>query len=236
MTFLSVFFDASGNADDPSITALFVSGFISTEHKWIRFEREWNTLLREYDIKVFRMSKFYAEYRERRDERDAFLKSAVGIIRRCTRQSFSSGVDLASHRTYAAAYDLHLVEAYPYALAAVKVIAQVGKYFKRRDEGDRTTFVFEDGDLHKGRFITALKSVVPQLTPLFGTKAQFAPLQAGDLLAWHHARLIRDKRVPPGDALALLARQQPKDGTWGIHDADWFQRTCHRWPKRATRP
>lgn len=57
MATFAAYFDASGHPD--SGTALFVSGFVSSEKKWLLFEQEWAALLAGYRITPpFHMKEF----------------------------------------------------------------------------------------------------------------------------------------------------------------------------------
>jgi hypothetical protein len=50
MTMFTAYFDASGSAAGTSV--LFVSGFVASTDKWLRFETEWAALLDEFNIKA----------------------------------------------------------------------------------------------------------------------------------------------------------------------------------------
>ncbi len=45
---LIAYFDESGSKDTPFLT---MAGYLSSEHKWKRFEREWAKTLKEYGAK-----------------------------------------------------------------------------------------------------------------------------------------------------------------------------------------
>ena len=96
MTMSTAYFDASGSPAGTSV--LFVSGFVASTDKWLRFEAEWAALLDEFNIKgSFHMREFapgvgqYASWKNDLDKRIEFLGSAIRMIKRRTNKSFSSG-------------------------------------------------------------------------------------------------------------------------------------------------
>jgi hypothetical protein len=232
-----VYFDASGRSDDPTIRAVFVSGCISTEAKWLRFDEAWRALLGKHRMaRPFRMSKFYAEWLDRPKERAEFVCDAIKIIKRYTRKTFSSGVGLAAHRKTAAERHLPLWVNDPYALCATKVVAQVGRWIKNRDVQKKIAFVFETGDLGQGAFITSLEDARVRINPNFASKADVSPFDAGDLIAWVHARSVgrhlAGKRNDVEEFARAIARQLPGRERWGWHDAAWFATHSPKWPHR----
>ena len=125
---LTAYFDASGKPDDPNVRYLFVSGFISTEHKWRRFEAPWRAFVEDCGMEYFRTSKFFAQWRDRPAERDALLLRGAKIVRQFTRQSFSCGLDLVAHRQYVATHAIPNGAEYPFALAGTIAIGRVLRY------------------------------------------------------------------------------------------------------------
>src|SRR6266852_3977900 len=76
------YFDASGHPDDSE--SLFVSGFVSTGEKWLKFEQEWNSLLSGYGIVApFHMKEFapgvgqYASWKDDKHRRAELLEKAI---------------------------------------------------------------------------------------------------------------------------------------------------------------
>jgi hypothetical protein len=218
---LGAFFDASGRSDDKTVPALFVSGFVSSEKKWLRFETEWLSLLTEYDIpRPFRMSKFYADYRDRPEARAAFLRAALRIIKRGTYKSFSSGVFMEAHKQASKQYVLPPVIADPFALCGLKVIAQVGIWIRNQNVTKPIIFVFESGDLGRGNLLKAVRGLKVGLEPIFASKKNIVAFDPADMVAWVHARLAR--RYLEGkrqDEIMTVARelslQLPGRDRWG---------------------
>lgn len=216
---------------------MFVSGCVSTEKKWLRFETEWGALLQRAGVRrPFRMSRFYAAYRDRPDERAEFIDDALKIIKHRTNKTFSSGVDLAAHRKAAAERNLPLWVGDPYALCATKAVAQVGRWIKNRNVQKRMAFVFESVDLGKGKFITSLKDAGVRINPNFASKQEVPAFDAGDLVAWVHARTVgrhlAGKRNDVEAFARAIALQLPGREAWGWHGSQWFDEHCPQWPSR----
>src|SRR5207249_3510830 len=155
------YFDASGTPDQG--VSLFVSGFVSSEAKWLKFEKRWLALLGEYDIKSpFHMKEFtagikqYAAWKDDKPRRQRFMEEAVGIIKRHTRKSFSSGMLLSDFRAWLSEYVVPDYLCYPFVLCSFSVIRQLHKWLERNDISGKMALVFEDGDKHKGKLYDAL--------------------------------------------------------------------------------
>lgn len=96
----AAFFDASGKPKPGEV--LFVSGFVSTEHKWVRFDEQWRALMKRWDIKKpFHTTHYargqgsdYARFRDNDAERVAFESEAIPIIKRNTNKPFSFGIPI----------------------------------------------------------------------------------------------------------------------------------------------
>src|SRR5206468_1768076 len=121
------FFDASGKPQDP---VLYVSGFVSTEKKWLRFEKEWRALLSRFGIKgLFHTSEYvrgvgedYKHFIRNDARRIEFEAKAVSIIKRNTLKPFSYGVILADHRAIAARYVLPFGFERPYSFCGLQSV------------------------------------------------------------------------------------------------------------------
>lgn len=250
MTMFTAYFDASGHPDGSPV--LFVSGFVSTVEKWLRFETEWADLLQRYGIEgPFHMKEFapgvgqYAKWKDDQPKRRAFLVEAIRILKHRTNKSFSSGVIIQDLAEVNRLYRLPRLNQFPYPLCAIHVIWQVLDWIarsirsRRVGQADRIAFVFEDGDKHKGVLIDELDKLGVRPLPIFTSKPEAVPLQAADFVAWEHARLAKD--VTKGGAwkirgsFAALARQIPNDGSWGIHDKATLLMNCEKknYPRRT---
>ena len=91
------YYDASGTQHDKG-GALVVVGLASTENRWRRFEREWDALLREYEISAFHMTEYahskgeFESWKGDEARRSEFLERALNVTARNTHKLFAAGV------------------------------------------------------------------------------------------------------------------------------------------------
>ena len=78
------YFDASGHPD--SGTVLVVSGFVSSDARWERFERQWNEVLAAAGIRVFHMRDFtqstgeFEVWKGDEEKRKSLLSDLIEIV------------------------------------------------------------------------------------------------------------------------------------------------------------
>jgi hypothetical protein len=242
------FFDASGKENDPLV--MYVSGFISTEQKWRKFEAQWKALLTRYGISgPFHCAKYVAgnglEYRQFRDDptRDAFEARAIAIIKRNTLKPFSMGLVLPDYWKTVATYKLPQAEERPYSFCALQGLYRIITWMGKRDRSRRSRLsprlrpgmfhlVYEDGDDGQDLFSNAVHAEIG-LRPNFLPKTACVPFQAADILAWRHARLMKDlRRVEAGgerprrEFFDGLFDQLPHTDTCGYSDEPKLSEYC----------
>jgi hypothetical protein len=221
------FFDAAGSQDDGK-AAIFVSGFVSTKGRWDRFQACWIELLKKHGIaKPFHMSEFacghgqYASWREDKARRQDFLTKAIDITLRNVLWSFSSGILLADYDRVNQEYRLSEARGEPYAMCAIGTTQRMITWMEKRDI-ERCVAIYEDGDNGRGDFIERYRAVTGH-SPHMAKKGEFAPMEAADMLAYEHAKLVRDKetgRAKSRDDVRVPFRRFEADGriSWGYHN------------------
>jgi hypothetical protein len=198
MIVFNAYFDASGSSKNKlSSATLYVSGFVSTENQWGKFEVEWPKLLTKHGIIApFHMTDFedpngpYSDWSQ--DERDDFLLEALALINRRTAKPISFGVVVKDLERVYKEFDVPVQEQYlPYAFCGREVMIEVAQWILNRErkgrfaETDRIGIVFEYGDDGADQLAhIALYDFKYALT--FLTKDQADEFQACDLLAWEH--------------------------------------------------
>src|SRR6266566_4118790 len=182
------FFDASGKPQDP---VLYVSGFLSTEKKWLRFEKEWRALLNHFEIKgLFHTADYvrgvgddYRQFLHNDERRIEFERKAIAIIKRNTLKPFSYGIILADHREMVARYELPYGFERPYSFCGLQGVYWIVLWMKKK----------------KG----------------LSLEDKVHPFSAADILAWRHARLIREHEAqaprPRREFFGGLFKQLPHD-------------------------
>lgn len=177
----SLYLDDGGHpADRPQVIA---SGFVSTEEKWLAFEPEWVSAVKEIGLgDVFHMAEFEQAFRGK-PEKWGILNNLISIVMKHTIGTFISIVDMADYRRVNEEYPLEECIGKPYAIAARCVAAGINKWKAAEFKKDDRLLVFlEDGTLHRGDMEEVFKRdalPVPQPVP----KATPA-VQPADLLSW----------------------------------------------------
>ena len=225
MAMFTAYFDASGKPHDP--TVFLVSGFVSSERKWLRFEDEWAAFLKEWGIRgtfhttdyiKAQMGTHYEQFHGNDPLRDEFERRAVKVIRRGIRKPVSCGLLLEDYRRVLAEY--RLPDAFghfrhPYSLCAIHCTLAVVFWGDRRmKSNDLLEFIYEDGDDDKGFFIKEFKKINGE-PPIFRTKDKHPQFQAADILAWRHARLLKitkgNMRKDKRHAFSTIFREWPHE-------------------------
>jgi hypothetical protein len=237
---LSAYFDASGHPDMPA-GAMFMSGFVSTDEKWLKFERAWLRLLEENEIdSPFHMTDFaggwkqFAGWKGHTARQNAFLAEAVHIINKFTIKDFSQGIVVEDFRR------VHLEYLVPDGwgdgvLATPIAYCGVGAFMKLRDWAIRRSrrnnfrldgppeLVYDRNDQDRGTFDETMWKVF-KLRPIRRDARSAVALQATDILAWEHARQFHPRSQQHGVARSMLmhmAEKFPGSNEWVVA----------RWPR-----
>lgn len=194
MAMYSAYFDESGHPDSGKY--LVVAGAVASVEQWVHFEREWKGALEPLGISVFHA----ADFDQRRapfdalsdKQREDLLIELASIVCRRVEQTISVAIDLGQHKAVNEKYVFSEMYAFPYPQAGRSCIGRVERWATKHSvpSGDIEYF-FEDGAKHKGQlqWIAERDSIS---IPIFLEK-RFAPLQAGDLLAWSHNLYLTSK-------------------------------------------
>jgi hypothetical protein len=235
------YFDASGKPNDPLV--LYVSGFMSTEKKWLKFEKQWWALLNAYGITgPFHTAQYvacngpdYAQFKKNDPLRDAFEKQAIAIVKQHTLKPFSHGLVLSDYWDMVARYTLPFGFERPYSFCAMQGFYATVKWLRKKKLriGELVHLVYEDGDDDRDLFSDAMYREVG-VRPNFLPKNQCVPFQAADILAWRHARLMKDlTKVESGgtrprrEFFPALFRQLPHDSC-GFYDRTVLHGYCEK--------
>jgi hypothetical protein len=137
---------------------LVVSGFVSTEDRWLKFEEKWSEILKQANLAYFRMSEYnsyskeFESWRGRDNDRTELLKALIETISKHAMQSFAAGILLRDWRRGNEAYQFEEEDFAPYSICGWACVERV---FQWRNEELRSKqpiiFMFEDGDTDKGQ-------------------------------------------------------------------------------------
>ncbi len=191
MANFSVYFDDGGHPLDQ--IAVLVAGFIATEEQWLRFEDEWRRALAPFNIPELHMTDFEASKDWSRNEKDRLLGDLVSIIKRRTRYHISHIVPMKEYRGINEERAFEEMMGTPFAIAGRTAARSVNDWKKRYTKpDDKLRVFFEDGTLHKGDFMEAMKrDELP--CPLFVKKT--VRLESADLFAWELLHTLKVNRI-----------------------------------------
>lgn len=194
---LTAYFDESFN--DPPNAIMTVGGFIASERSWLRFERRWKKLLIDFKVGYFRMEEFahfhgqFAGWKERENDRRAFLRRAIDLIADTALQSFSTTVLIADWEFCNQGFMLDDKHFNPYALCGFNNIDHVFWWCENNSTPkDQVMFIFEKGNPSDNNDLRVVadrqlgvevhfEKKIPE--NLF--KQPLGALQAADFVSWH---------------------------------------------------
>ncbi len=244
VTAYTIYGDASGNSVPGDIFC--VAGFGSTAQKWIRFEQQWNVLLKRYDIPApFHMTDFangggkYKHWRQNHGAQEAqFFVEAIKLLKRNVNKSFGVGVAIDDLKCMQATYQLpdDINNDSPYAWCTLLFYHQVSAWFrKQHGPSDTIEVIFERGDMGQPAFPNRLRKLYPKLElPIFRDKS-CAPLQAADMLAWEFRKDIRTRQLPSPTRESFVGMFHQIPHHWQYCTLGDLSRICenHGFPKRS---
>jgi hypothetical protein len=211
VTMLRTFMDETGIHEDAETVA--VAGYISHPKNWRAWSNDWNRAKRP--IKVFHATdcaNFRGEFEGwDRARRDAYVAQLLPAIPAHPLAGIVIGIQLADFE--AAFKDKpELVEMFgtPYTACFQWAISIIMDIATDRGHGERMAFIHEVND-YKGECFKAFEYVDTYLNPRkipmtvsFGTKEQYPPLQAADVLAYEGGKFLKNPTGKPRRAWTAL--------------------------------
>ncbi len=201
MSVYVVYFDASGTKDDPNTPSMTVAGFVTTESKWRKFERDWAFALAAEGITILHMKEFAHStgqfavgWKNDEPRRRRFLQSLHRVIKRRTDRPISATLILSEYKAVDKVYKLHESIGQPYSVTAQLAITLTRKWMKRSHPKDDILFIFEKGDDDQAELAIEVKHFKLVVSPIFVEKDSHVgvPLQAGDFIAYEHGKVFND--------------------------------------------
>lgn len=129
----------------------------------------------------------FKDWAGREGERDEVVQELLRIARKNTHKGFATSTLLDVWREANEIYQLKECHCTPYGLCGFFTMDKTIRYLLRRKEKFAARFFFEDGDKHKGDFISLINQLVKRRPKLLaGLKPNFekksaTPFQAADL-------------------------------------------------------
>jgi hypothetical protein len=202
---LIAYLDESGDVDTPLLT---IAGYLSNEHKWKRFEREWRKCLKEYGVSYLHMREFTQSRNEFKDwpesKRRAFVKQITWIIKSAVMFRVGIVVPCAYYRDTVGKVEPQNTQLTPFWCCFVSCISAILVYCKNNGIRDDLALAFDENNQpsrHAAGYYASLKELPDienrhQLVSLtFADDKKVPPLQAADLLAYelnkYHQGFVR---------------------------------------------
>jgi len=201
---LTAYFDDSGTS--PTDPVAVVAGYLASARMWNRFNEQWESLLRKYEItKVHRaeLENFKGEFANWKPaRRTEFVKKAHAIIRRCT----YVGVGLALIKDDLKdeiPKDTALAQFEIFSWCAHGCLAGIRSWCDDKKHQEHVEYVFEAGTEGQNQFHRTMEvlykdSLTRAQNRIQGWSFQgkeTAPLQAADIIAYEFYKFIKNEVV-----------------------------------------
>lgn len=208
---LKTFMDETGIHDDAEMVA--VGAWIANPKTWRAWTKDWNMRKRKVPqgrrpIKVFHSTDCAAYQGEfeswAKEERDAFVAQLLPVIPTHPLAGIVVGIHLTElNQAFRGHPELFEMLGEPYTCCFQWAISIVMQIATEQGQGQRMAFIHEVND-YKGDCLKAFDYVQSELNPRcipvtlgFGTKEQYPPLQAADVLAYEGGKFLKN---PTGQA------------------------------------
>jgi hypothetical protein len=218
VTMLKAFMDETGVHDDAEMVA--VGGYISRPKHWRAWTKDWNVHKRKVPqgrqpIKVFHSTDCANYWREfkgwTKEERDPYVAQLLPVMPSHKLSGVVIGIHLPELQK---AFNGHpeLIEMFgtPYAACFQWAISIIMEIATEHGKGERMAFVHEVNN-YKGECLKAFEYVSMYLNPRkipmtigFGSKADYPPLQAADVLAYEGGKFLKNPTGTPRRAWTAI--------------------------------
>jgi hypothetical protein len=226
MVWCAAYFDASGSPKEPKQRVFTVAGYVTTENKWDKFERDWARELAKEGVSAFStndfahfQNDFAIGWRDNEPRRRAFIQSLTGVLKKWVRCGFSSSVDLDVYDEINREYEFAERVSRPYGMCASTAANKCHKWMKAFHRKDITLYVFEKGDVNQGELKTLMGEddrfghepliIEKQWRDEHGTLHYRRPFESCDFHAYesaHAVPLIGTRKALRGSAQDLFLK------------------------------
>jgi hypothetical protein len=226
---LGVYFDESGtNPNDPALT---IAGFISDEERWAAFSEKWKAVVVDtWGLRYFHMADFEARQDQFKNwPRDEESKRRLDYLLTLIADHVLGLVSVSFPRDLFHAYfspKPKKVERL-YMMTAASALLEASIFPREQAPSQKMAVVFETGARGRHQVQQAYDSLPPGtaehlnfLSLTFGTKQEYEPLQAADILAYetfrHFPKVYGNETRPVRYPLKKILDTVPQ--AWGVVD------------------
>lgn len=212
---LKLYMDESGIHDGSPVVT--VAGYFAIPKKWREFTKDWNKAKRP--IRVFHAADCASCNGEFKGweppARDQFVAGLLPIIPKHALPGICVGIHLgALEQGFAKRPELREMFGTPYTACFQWSLQFLLSVMERVDVNDRLAIIHEMND-YKHEVLSAFdwvsknrKTHNGKLSISFGSKKDYVPLQAADVLAYEFNKRLRDLNRPPRRAWTALDPEQ----------------------------
>jgi hypothetical protein len=218
VTMLKTFMDETGVHDDAEMVA--VGAYIARPKHWRAWTKDWNIHKRKVPpgrrpIEVFH-STDCANYRREfdgwtKEERDSYVAQLLPVTPSHELAGFVIGVHLPGlQKAFNGRHELIDMFGTPYAACFQWAISNIMEIATTYGKGERMAFIHEIND-YKGECVKAFEYVSTYLNPRkipmtfgFGSKGDYPPLQAADVLAYEGGKFLKNPTGTPRRAWTAI--------------------------------
>lgn len=195
MVMLTAYFDASASAGGGR-RIMTVCGFVSTEEKWVKFEKEWNGVLNDFKVPYLHMKEFahstgaFWEWKGKEARRRDFIIALLKVTKKRVHKGFGCSVFIDAFEEVNKNFKLREHWGNPYALVGTAAVCRVLDWKKRRFPGHPIKYFFEDDDPGNGQLMRCLRvgnmpyAFIPKKEKQNGRIQYIVPFQIADFAAW----------------------------------------------------
>jgi hypothetical protein len=212
----TAYYDASGSeAERGDDKRLVVAGLLATETRWLKFEKEWGDVLKEFAVPHLHMKEFvhskppFENWKGDEDRRGRFLGSLTRVVKRRVNRMWIAHMRLGDFNEVNETYQLREAMGGPYSYSASMCLGQIRNWMQRKHSGEPLQHVFEAGDEGQKLFRAVMEAdsslpTYPTLRRKIDPQSGewFKPFQAADFAAYEFATELeridqREKRTRP---------------------------------------
>lgn len=247
MAMYTCYYDASSTQLEKE-KPLVVVGVLSTERRWLRFEREWGAVLKRFGVPYLHMKEFahsvgpFAAFKGDEPRRAEFLGALVKAMKRNINKAFQYRLVPGAYGDLDREFELSETWGGPYAFTTSVTVNQTQFWFEEKYPKHQLAHVVEKGDPGQEDLyrLSPLDDNPVTIRPKIDkrTGEWFKPFQAADFFAYE-ARLNIGRHLAgethvARQSLLLLRRRMP-------HQAYYFDLEYLReqfalqpevWPRR----
>jgi hypothetical protein len=231
MAFFQAYYDASGSQSSPD-GGLAVVGLVATETKWLRWERHWEKILRDFGVTAHHHKDFtvsaprsdFASWESDKEKRADYIAALIRAIARGMNKGFAVVIAPGVLQQVNREVELPFGEN-GYALAANVCRRYAEMWLRKKHPTAQLHHFFEDGDTGQGvlqdvaaliEVIGTLRSPLTIVPKVDSQGKRLRQFEAADLVAWEARRGVLDALSPPRlprQSLVAIAKRLPLAGT-----------------------